>query len=276
MFRCGKFFGAIVAILLVAGLLIWGKQFPSYVKTSARAVQKSVQEQVPIEFELRRARDMIENILPELQGQVRRIAEEEVAINALEKDIRQSQDRLAGEQKTLSSLRNQMRVQQVSYRIGSREVSRNQLTEQMARRFDRFKQGELTLSSKQRLLEKRQSGLAAALNTLDTMRQRKAELEQKVEMLAAQSQSLKASQIQAGMSIDGSELSDADQLLSEIETRLAVAGRVLEHKDDLYEIDLTEQVVDEEKVLLEFDRYFDEDEQAGDSQRTMVVQQNES
>ena len=90
MFRCAKYLVAVLGVVVIGGFVVWGSSFPSYVRTSARAVKDSVQEQVPIEFELRRARDMIENILPELQGQVRTIAQEEVAISALKRDIDQS------------------------------------------------------------------------------------------------------------------------------------------------------------------------------------------
>ena len=274
MFRCAKFAIATVAIFLVGGFIFWGRSFPSYIKTSARAVQQSVKDQVPIEFELRRARDMIESILPELQGQIRVIAQEEVAIANLENDIAQSSARLASEQSTLSSLRDEMRVQKVSYRLNERSVSRKELTEQIARRFNRFKQGELTITSKQHLLDRRKENLNSALNALEAMKHRKVELEQKVEMLAAQAQSLKASQIQSGVQIDGSELSEADQLLSQIETRLAVAQRVLAFDQGVDQTTWSDEIVDEHQVLLEFDRYFDETE-TNDANRTMVAKKEQ-
>ncbi|TWU48942.1 hypothetical protein Poly51_48460 [Rubripirellula tenax] len=149
-----------------------------------------------------------------------------------------------------------MRVRQVSYSIGDRELSRGQLTDQMHQRFERFKQGELAVETKTRLLEKRRDGLSAALAMLDKMRHRKVELEQKVEALAAQSRLLKASKIDAGISIDGSGLSEADQLLGQIETRLAVAQRVLSHEQDAFAIPLHDDVVIEENVIAAYDEHF--------------------
>lgn len=274
MFRFVKYAVATVLVVAIGGFALLGSRLPSYVRTSARSVQQSVQDTVPIEFELRRARDMIEQILPELQGQVRTIAEEEVAISALKKDIAQSQTRLESERATLASLRNKMDFRQVSYEMNNREVSRNQLTEQIARRLNRFKQGDLALRSKEQLLEKRERGLSAALTALESMRHRKVELEQKVEMLAAQAHLINSSKIQSGVTIDGSELSEADELLSEIETRLAVAQRVLAHEEDIYEIELSDDIVDEEQVLLEFDQYFDKDT-SDETKSTMVVKVDE-
>lgn len=256
MLRGIKYFVGAFLALIVGGFLLIGPQFRSYVRTSARSVQDSVTEAVPLEFELRRARDMIEAILPDLQAQVRVIAQEEVAIAALEQDVEENSARLDKEQHVLSALRDQMRVSQVAYTVGNREMSRKQVTEQIHQRFQRYKQGEMAIDSKSRLLEKRREGLHSALALLDKMRHRKVELEQKAETLAAQTRLLKASQIESGTLIDGTELSQADQLLSQIETRLAVAQRVLTHQQDDFEIQLDDVMVSEQNVLAAYDEHF--------------------
>ena len=259
MVRSIKYSLVTVIALVVGGFLLLGSNFASYVRTSARSVQESVQEAVPLEFELRRARDLIDAILPDLQSQVRAIAQEEVAIAALENDLLASNKRLKVEKASLASLRDKMRVHQVSYSMGDRDLSRQQLTEQMHQRFERYKQGELAVESKQRLLEKRRDGLNAGLAMLDKMRHRKVELEQKVETLAAQSRLLKASKVDAGIAIDGSQLSEADQLLSQIETRLAVAQRVLAHEQDVFAIPLDDKAVIEDNVIAAYDDHFGDD-----------------
>ena len=256
MLRSIKYAVATVVAVVVCGFFLVGSQFFSYVRTSARSVQDSVRENVPVEFELRRARDLIEAILPELQGQVRMIAQEEVEIAALESEVTDSKKRLQGEETKLSQLRDQMRTQTVSFQSSGRNWTRQQMTEQLARRLDRYKTGQLAISSKERLLEKRNESLSAALSSLDSMRHRKAELEQKVESLAAQARLVQASQFDSGIRVDGSDLSEADQLLKEIETRLAVAKRVLDFEQDVFAIDFSDDEVSEEQVLSEFDEYF--------------------
>ena len=101
MFRFAKYAVVTLLVVGVGGFLFLGRAFPSYLRTSASAVTGSVKNSVPIEFELRRARDLIKAILPELQAQVRAIAEEEVAISALEAEIEDSDSRLEGEFATL-------------------------------------------------------------------------------------------------------------------------------------------------------------------------------
>lgn len=160
-----------------------------------------------------------------------------------------------------------MRTQTVSFQADGRSWTRQQLTEQLSRRLDRYKMGNLALSSKERLLEKRNESLTAALSSLDSMRHRKIELEQKVESLAAQARLVQASKFESGIRVDGSELSEADQLLQQIETRLAVAKRVLDHEQDFFAINLDDDELNEEQVLTEFDEYFGKEE----DRKTMVT-----
>ncbi|MEZ6129265.1 MAG: hypothetical protein R3C59_11325 [Planctomycetaceae bacterium] len=260
MLRWMKYGFAILFAVGVAGFLAVGTHLGSYLRTTTNAAQEAVKNSVPVEFELRRASEMISAILPDLQSQVRIIAQEEVEIAALESDIVESRKRMISEHQTLASLRSSMNVQQVSYTVNGRNVPREQLTEQLHQRFERLKQGDLALASKQRLLEKRHDGLNAALAMLDKMRHRKAELEQKVEALAAQHRLVQASAMESGRLMDGSQLSQADQLLNNIETRLAVAQRILAHEQDVFTVTTTEELVDEQQLLTELDDYLDQSE----------------
>lgn len=242
------------AALMLVGVLVFGANFSSYVRTSARSVQEAVQDSVPIEFELRRARDLIDAILPQLQAQVRMIAEEEVEIANLESDIDQAFARVESGRASIIAMREKADTTLVSVSIGNRELTRSQYVDQLHGRFERFKQTELALQSKQRLLLRRQESLSAALTMLEKTRDRKVQLEQKVETLAANHRLVKASTIEAGRLMDGSGLAKADQLLTQIQTRLDVAQRVLAHEQDL------ESITDRNASV---DRWIDEDQVLG-------------
>ena len=56
-----------VVVVVGAGLigaLFLGKDAASYMRVSAKSVQSAVKDSVPIEFELKRAHDMLEDIIP--------------------------------------------------------------------------------------------------------------------------------------------------------------------------------------------------------------------
>lgn len=241
-------------VVLVGGLVggaIFGSELFSYVRTSTGAVRETVRDAVPIEFELQRARDMIDDILPEIHANVRLIAEDEVEIAALEKDLVRSSEKLATDRRLLSQIRGKLETQNVSYEIGNRNYTRKQLAQQASLKLARLKDAEMIQASKQRLLETRQKSLQAAMQMLDRARDRKAELEQKVESLVAQHRLVKASAIGSRFHVDDSKLSKADQLLSDIQKRVDVSERVLAH-DSVSEITM-EDVLDEEELLAEID-----------------------
>jgi len=239
-----------VGVALVGGA-IFGNELFSYLRTSTGAVRETVREAVPIEFELQRARDLIDDILPEIHANVRLIAEDEVEIAALENDLVRSSEQLATDRRLLSQLRGKLDTQNVSYEIGNRNYSRKQLAEQAALKLARLKDAEMIQASKQRLLENRQKSLQAAMQMLDRARNRKAELAQKVESLVAQHRLVKASTIGSRFHVDDSKLSKADQLLSDIQKRVDVSERVLAH-DSISEITM-EDVLDEDELLAEID-----------------------
>src|SRR5690349_14777317 len=66
---------------LVVSLLFGGEAL-SYVRTSGKSMRQSLNDRIPVEFQLRRARDLLGDILPEMQANVRVIAQQEVEIEA--------------------------------------------------------------------------------------------------------------------------------------------------------------------------------------------------
>jgi chromosome segregation ATPase len=241
---------------LILGGLVFGTDSMSYLRSSAKSVRSAVKEGVPLEFELQRARDMVENILPELRANVRVIAQEEVEIAHLRREISNATQKLESQRQSVSAFRNKLRGDEVTFVVHGRQVSRDQMTEQLASNFDRFKQAEATLVSKQRLLEAREKSLGAAQNVLERSRARKAELEQKIEALAAQHRLVQAQSVGTKVTIDDTQLARADKLISEIHKRLDTAQRVLAHEADLGDVDQTFIAlgVNESELLAEVDQ----------------------
>jgi hypothetical protein len=244
---------SLFAVLLI-GSLIFGTDLFSYVSTSAGNVRESVRDSVPVEFELQRARDLIDEILPEIHASVRVIAQDEIEIASLEKDLGESQDQLKKDRRALAILRDKMNVETVSYQVGTRKVSRGQLAESVSHRFDRLKDAELVLASKERLLDTRRGSLNAAVQLLDKARNRKMQLEQKVEALVAQHRLVQASAVGSRVHVNDTKLAKADKLLTEIQKRLMVAERVLEHEQT--ELVLGEgEIIDEAGMLADIDAH---------------------
>ncbi|MAE64108.1 MAG: signal peptide-containing protein [Phycisphaeraceae bacterium] len=245
----------VVGLGLVAGLLLGGDLI-SYARSGARSIQSTVKDSIPIDVELRRARVMVEDIIPELQANIRLIAQEEVEIAALETDIEQSEQRIADERQRIARVRAQLDVVQARYDFGDRSYSRAQVAEELSRRFERFKEAEVILSGKHRLLETRRGSLDAAVQMLDRTRGQKSELEQQIESLAGKYRLVQAASSGPAVHVDGSKLAESRKLIDQIRKRLNVAERVLAHQTRFVQT-IPIDVLDEKDLLVEVDEYFE-------------------
>lgn len=219
----------VVGAGLVGGML-FGRDLVSYATSGARSIRCSVKESVPVEFQLRRARDLVDDIIPEMHANIRIIAQQEVEIASLKQDIERSTKALSEERTKVAKLRDALNVQQSSYTFNSINYTHDQVKDDLAHRFDLLKEAEQVLAGKQRLLENRTKSLAAAAQTLERTRSQKSLLESQIAALESQNQLVKSQSIGTGVQIDNSKLAQTEKLIAEIKTQLDVAERVLAHE----------------------------------------------
>jgi len=244
---------ATVGLTLVGGLL-FGDDLVSYVKSSAHSIRGHVKSAVPIEFELTRARDLLDEIIPEMRANVRRIATEEVELASLKADIQASGEKLTEERARVAKLRDVAGIQQASYRIGGRKYTRQQVVEDLSRRFDRVKEAEAVLAGKQRLLTQREASLAAAEQMLAKTRSQKALLKDKIDSLTSQHRLVQAAAVGSHVQMDNSKLAQTEKLIGEIKKRLDVAERVLARESEFVQ-PIEVSVVDEDDLFAQVDEY---------------------
>lgn len=241
--------------LLLVGTLLFGGDVFSYIRSSASTVQTAVKDAVPVEFELKRARDLLDDIIPEMHANVRLIAQEEVEIANLKGDIQRHQLAMADEKVRIAKLREALTVQQVSYAFGGMQFTREQLKEDLSRRFEHFKEAEVVLAGKARLLSNRERSLQAAVQMLDRAKGQKARLEDRIAGLESQYRLIKAAAAGSRIEMDNSKLAQTERVIDDIKKRLDVAERVLAH-----ETQFTQQIpidtIDERDLVQQVDEYF--------------------
>ena len=130
----------VVGVVAIVGTLAFGKDIASYVRSSVRMTQNGVKNAVPIEFELRRAKDLLDDILPEIHANIRMVAREEVEIASLKKETADSEKAFAEEKARVEKLSELFKDGRSSYTIGHRKYSRQQLTDELKHRFDRLRE----------------------------------------------------------------------------------------------------------------------------------------
>jgi chromosome segregation ATPase len=241
--------------LTIAGGVLFGRDLSSYLTSGTRSVRGVVQDNVPIDFQLRRARDLVDDIIPEMQANVRIIAQQEIEIESLKKDINDSTRALNEEKVRVAKVRDCLNTERTSFSFNDHSYTREQIKEDLARRFDTVKEAEVVLSGKRRLLDNREKSLTAAEQMLEKARSQKMVLEGQIAALEGQYSLVKAASAGShnGLNIDNSKLAQSQKLIDQIKKQLDVAERVLSHEsrfiepiqiDGVSEKDLVTQVDD--------------------------------
>ncbi len=245
---------------LVIGVLLFGRNVFSYAYSSAKQVRTAVNEAVPLDFELKRATDLLEEIIPEMHANIKLISQEEVEIAALKGEIKGSEKPLAKARDQIESLNKTLNVQMASYRINGNRFTREELSNNLARKFTNYKEAAMVQQSRQRLLVAREKSLNAAVQLLEKTRSRKQILGDKIKSLESQYHLVQASAVGSKVSIDNSKLAQTEKLITNIKKRLDVAERVLAHESRFVEPIIEDDVIDQQDLSQQISDYFGPDE----------------
>lgn len=213
--------GAVAAVALV-GTGAW-----SYVRTGYNAASQTVKDSVPIEWEIKRARDMIKDLKPEIAKNLQVIAREEVGVQRLAEDIQSKETQLAKSRSDILRLKNDLeKTSSVRFVYHGRTYSEEQVRDDLANRFKQFQVYEATTEKLTQVLAAREKNLDAAHRKLDEMLSAKRELEVEVENLQARLTMVEVAQTSSHVTIDDSLLSSTRQQLDNIRTRIDVAEKM--------------------------------------------------
>jgi chromosome segregation ATPase len=221
--------------LTVVGLLTFGSDLWSYVRTGAHWVTSSIRSQVPLEFELERAQKLIAELTPEIESNLHAIAEEEVAIEQLDRRVRETETRLAVGRRQMATLRDAAASgQRVTFYHGTAYTA-EQIKTDLGRRVDAYKQADANMSTQRRILAARSKSLEAARKKLTNMHQAKRDLQAQVAELDAQKKMLDAVQAASRIQMDDSKLAQAKESLRKLQHRLQVVRKLVEQQGLLTE-----------------------------------------
>lgn len=251
------------AIALLSSMTVGGPLL-SYAKCGMQWIRGAATDSVPLEWELKRARQMIVDLKPEIEVNAKRIAHEKIQVTRLEKQLTESDVRLAKAQSDIERLTEDLQNESQSYTYGNRTYTSTQVKDDLGNRFKRFKTRQATATKLQQMLSARQSSLKTAHERMDAMLSAKRQLEVEVENLQARLGALRVAQTTSELNLDDSQLSQTRGLLDEIATRIDVEEETMEVGSTYFgEIDLDDP--NDENLLDEIANYF------GDNNGSLVA-----
>lgn len=220
----------VLGVLLVGGWL-WAKtDLGSYAKTAWKNLRASVKRQVPVEFDIQRARDMLASLDGEADKLIGVMAEEMAGIEKGEKEITDLQAAVARQEEIIRDMNTRLKTEGSVITVGGTQRSRDRFAADLERKFTNFKLAQGTLESKKESLEYRRQNLDAAKEQLEALRAKKAELHARIERVETELRKVQADEAWANRcgKFDDTQLAKVKDLVEELET--AVKTRKYEVK----------------------------------------------
>lgn len=251
-----KFFMSSLIVAMVTGGLVATGAW-SYLRTGVSEASRAVKDSVPVEWELKRARQMIQDLKPEIAKNMQVVAKEEVSVQRLSEEITTKKNLLTKSRDDIMRLKDDLKSGSVHFVYAGRKYSQDQVRDDLTNRFKQFQVHEATTQKLSQVLAAREKNLDAARRKLDEMLTAKRELEVEVENLQARQTMVEVAQTSNPVSLDDSHLSSTRQLLDDIRTRIDVAERMTASEGALSgTIQLDEPTTND--VLQEIADYFGE------------------
>jgi hypothetical protein len=221
------------AAAALLSVLFFGRDAASYMYTSFGWMKDSVKSQVPIEFEIERARRMVKDLVPDIRKNMHVIAQEEVEIERLDKQITKTAGTMDREKAEIMKLKEDLATSKPVYQYAGRTYTAQLVKVDLANRFDRYKTHDATLASLRDIQSARRKSLDAARQKLDGMLEARRKLEVDVENLEAQFKMVEVAQTLSERNIDDSQLGRVKDLIADVRARLNVAERLANAQVDI-------------------------------------------
>lgn len=222
-----------------SGLFLFGDHAFSYLNTAADSIREEVSDQIPLEFELRRADALIREIEPQITEGKRQVAQAEVELSNLETEVARLENAVERGESKLRTVTAKYQgkgnqadavrtagftpVKYAGYRV---ELD-------LERTFEVYKNNMALLEGKRALIERQAKAVTAARLHLDAVRSEKAKLVDLIATLKTQKKQLDALAASSRQfELDDSALGRAKEVLAHVKKRLDVQQRLIE--DDIY------------------------------------------
>ncbi len=239
------------------GTLIFGRDAVSYARTGFTSARAAIRSEVPIEFEIDRARQEVEQLLPDVRKSMHVIAEEQVEVEALKKSLERKELAMESQEEAILSLTSDLKSGDSRFVYAGHSYTQHEVEKDLTERFNRFKIAEDTVKSERALLAAKEKALTTHRSTLESMLSQKKGLELELERLDARVRTIASRKQINSLEIDDSQLNRAKTLISTIEKRLDIEDTVLASEGDFNGLIPVEQEAEEtENIALKVDQYF--------------------
>jgi len=194
----------------------------SYTSTAWSKVRHNFKSQVPIEFEIERLRHEVSQLMPEMRKSFSQLAEEMVAVENLDKEIRLAKANMQKQEQNIKTMAKDIKSGAQELVYGGQTYTLGRVKNKLERDWASYQVAETEIKTKEQLLDAKQRSLDASRERLDQIKGQKQELEVAIEQLEAELRIVRLTQARNKIHVDDSRLSRCKAVLAEIRDRLNV------------------------------------------------------
>jgi len=225
----------VAALAVGVGLLIVGTPVLGYLTVAWEKARCGLEQSVPPEVELQRLQSEHKKLGPEIKNYKRAIIEEQVALERMQKDVRDQEARMDKQKADILTLKHDLENNSTFVYVdantgASRSYTKAQVEADLQRKFDGYKIAERALESKKATLAAKEKSLEAAQAQLGAMQAEEERLGLQIQELDAKIKELNAAKAASDMAIDNSRSSKIKADLDKLNQRLDVEKRVLQEE----------------------------------------------
>jgi chromosome segregation ATPase len=209
--------------------LLFGTSARYYAHTAYHQVRDSARKNVPVQYDIDKARQQVAELEPAIHNNIEQIARAEVEIEYLEREIATTQSNLESQGKKLVALREHAGDSHVKL-TGGVSYSADEIKGEMARQLDHYRTVKAILADKEETLNLRKKSLIAFRDQNAQMRDAKRALVTQIEAIETRLRQIEATQAANEFTFDDSALARARKTVAELSKRVEVIQRVSEHE----------------------------------------------
>ncbi len=244
-----------LALMLIAGVML-GRNAKSYIKTMGNRVGEAVKSEMDLDFEVDRARTMIDDLSPAIEECQEVVIKQQVELARMETSVAAQENKLDERQGEILALRADLKTGKDTFRYASVSYSRNDVKRDLTIRMDRYKGAEAALNRDKKIMMAQRDKLRANQQTLESMVGQKKELEVAVAQLEARLEQIEAEEAISTLAIDDSQLSQAKQLIQELNNQMDVKSAMLDNQANYTGLIPVGKKTVERDITSEVDDYF--------------------
>lgn len=246
------------AVLTGVSLLVFGPAVFSHARHALGAVRQSVEEAFPIEYELQRAERLVRDIGPEIDKARRAVAEEQVEIGDLEREVGVLEKKIGEGEHKVKIKNAALKTGDKSFTFAGRVYTRTQVENDLRLTFDDYRNSQMLIEGKKKLLEARTASLAAAIQKLENVRAQETAMAANIEHLRAKLRQTEALEAVSGrVVLDDGALAQAKEILGRCRKRIEVAAKMVENDTGAAPNGtIPAEAIEPRDISAEVDRYF--------------------